>query len=145
MSLQIRTLLLEDRGLLVQLIGLIRNIFRLLHILEHGRDVILHLHLDTLDFANESGCLIDRLDIAVFLAEPGENWFGCFVEGVGQCRFGLFAQSWDVVGICFGEHLCGDTGGVAKTGDYCQGCKCGGLVLGMGVCVCVWRWMKMRK
>ena len=124
---EVGTLLLEDAGLLVELVGPLGQALGLLGVLEHGADVVLHLDLDLVDLADEGGGLVDLGEVVVLLAHGLKDGLGLFGEGVGRGRLGLEAELLGVLAVQLDEGLDGDAGGVLESGNDGEACglKCG--------------------
>ena len=122
---QIGTLLLENAGLLVELIGPLGQALGLLGVLEHGADVVLHLDLDLVDLSDEGGGLVDLGQVVVLLAHGLEDGLGLFGEGVGRGGLRLEAELLGILAVQLDEGLDGDAGGVLEPGYDGKACFCG--------------------
>jgi len=114
---EVRTALLKDRSLFVELIGLFVQGFRLFGILEHSGNVGLHLSLDGIDLSQNLGCLVDLAGVFVLFADLFENAFGFLGQRVGSCGLGVSGKLAHKVRVKLVEAANGDAGLVASASN----------------------------
>lgn len=119
---QVGGFFLEDRGLFIELVGLFGQAIGFFRVLEHVRNVILHLSLDHVDLSKQRRCFVNLAQIIVLRTSLRQDILCLSGKSIFRSGSNFRGKLVHYVGIKLLQHLNGNSRRISQPSNDRQTC-----------------------